>query len=186
MHLIIMIRNVPRMTSIREVAFAAGVSRQTVSRVVNDHPSVRPSTRRRVLQTMERMGFVVHNGARSLRSRRSRVIGVLVESDAGAEAREFLPTLEAAARRQGLWMLVGFSASGEDAQRGVNRLRAAAVDGVVVLSASRGDEDADDPAIAGFPVLRICIDGFSTAATDDLADIAAAAVAGVSDIAARA
>ena len=42
---------------VREVARAAGVSSQTVSRVINDHPSIRPETRRRVLEAMEALEY---------------------------------------------------------------------------------------------------------------------------------
>ncbi|MDR2722916.1 MAG: LacI family DNA-binding transcriptional regulator, partial [Cellulomonadaceae bacterium] len=40
-----------------DVAARAGVSHQTVSRVLNDHPSVRPATRDRVLAAIEELGY---------------------------------------------------------------------------------------------------------------------------------
>ena len=55
-----------RPASIRDVAAAAGVSYQTVSRVINSHPSVRESTRKHVLATIDNLGFRPNRAARAL------------------------------------------------------------------------------------------------------------------------
>jgi DNA-binding LacI/PurR family transcriptional regulator len=55
-----------RAISIRNVAAAAGVSYQTVSRVINGHPSVKASTRELVLATVDRLGFRPNRAARAL------------------------------------------------------------------------------------------------------------------------
>jgi LacI family transcriptional regulator len=64
--------------TIIDVAAQAGVSFGTVSRVINNDIHVKKETRERVLQTMERLGFVVNRQARSLAGGRSNSIGVLV------------------------------------------------------------------------------------------------------------
>lgn len=56
----------PRAPNIRDVARAAGVSHQTVSRVINGHPALRDSTRQRVLQAMEELRFRPNRAARAL------------------------------------------------------------------------------------------------------------------------
>lgn len=61
-----------------DVAREAGVSYATVSRVVNGKAHVRPEKRERVLQAMERLGYVANQQARSLAGGRSQVIGLLV------------------------------------------------------------------------------------------------------------
>ena len=63
--------------AMRDVATAAGVSAQTVSRVLNDHPNVQESTRRRVLAVVEELGYRRNNTARALVTGRSKTIGVL-------------------------------------------------------------------------------------------------------------
>ena len=63
--------------TIEQVAGAAGVSPQTVSRVVNNHPSVAPKTRQRVLRAIARLGYQPNILARSLVHRRSHTLGVV-------------------------------------------------------------------------------------------------------------
>src|SRR5206468_4405420 len=60
-----------------DVAALAGVSYQTVSRVINDQPGVRDSTRERVLAAMRELGYRPSPAARSLASGRSRTIGIV-------------------------------------------------------------------------------------------------------------
>jgi DNA-binding LacI/PurR family transcriptional regulator len=68
----------PRRTaSIRDVAKAAGVSRQTVSRVINNHPSLRPETRDRVLSVIDELQYRPNRIARALGTRRSQTLGVI-------------------------------------------------------------------------------------------------------------
>lgn len=69
------------MTSVRgleEIARLAGVSRSTVSRVVNDHPSVRPEVRERVQRIIAETGFQPNAAARSLASQRSYMLGLVI------------------------------------------------------------------------------------------------------------
>ena len=64
-------------STIREVASAAGVSTQTVSRVINERPDVSPETRRRVQNVIDRLGYRPSALARSLISQRSYTLGVV-------------------------------------------------------------------------------------------------------------
>jgi LacI family transcriptional regulator len=64
--------------TLEEIAELAGVSRSTVSRVVNDHPSVRDGVRERVLQVIQETGYQPHAAARSLVTRRTHIIGVVI------------------------------------------------------------------------------------------------------------
>jgi LacI family transcriptional regulator len=63
--------------TIRDVASAAGVSRQTVSRVLNSKPDVAPETRQRVLEIIEQLGYRPSSIARSLTQGRSFTLGVV-------------------------------------------------------------------------------------------------------------
>ncbi len=69
-----------RKTTIEEVAGLARVSIKTVSRVINDEPNVRPSTRQRVLDAIERLHYHPSQSARSLAGARSYLIGLLYDN----------------------------------------------------------------------------------------------------------
>lgn len=60
-----------------DVARLVNVSKQTVSRVLNDHPSVRAQTREAVLEAMRTLGYRPSRSARSLASGRTRMLGVI-------------------------------------------------------------------------------------------------------------
>ena len=64
--------------TLMDVARDAGVSRSTASLVLRDSPLVADSTRARVLASMQRLGYVYNRAAASLRTRRSRTIGLVV------------------------------------------------------------------------------------------------------------
>src|SRR6218665_727740 len=90
-----------RMPSIRDVARLAGVSHQTVSRVLNDHPSIRPETRKRVEDAISVLDYRPNLAARALVTSTRTTIGVL-----SATIGEFGPTssiasIEDAARAEG-------------------------------------------------------------------------------------
>ena len=66
-----------RAPSMADVAALAGVSHQTVSRVLNDHPMVKQETRERVLASIEQLGYRRNNAARALVTNRSGLIGLV-------------------------------------------------------------------------------------------------------------
>jgi len=63
--------------TIKQVAKAAGVSTQTVSRVINDRPDVAPETRERIQQVIDELGYQPSMLARSLIQQRSYTLGVV-------------------------------------------------------------------------------------------------------------
>lgn len=65
------------MPNIFDVAAAAGVSHQTVSRFLKGDPTVRPQTRERIEEAVERLGYRPNAAARALASRRTRTIGLV-------------------------------------------------------------------------------------------------------------
>jgi LacI family transcriptional regulator len=71
-----MMRN-PKRVTIKEVAQAAGVSAQTVSRVLNDRPDVAPETRQRIQHIIDTLGYQPSALARSLIQQRSYTLGVV-------------------------------------------------------------------------------------------------------------
>jgi DNA-binding LacI/PurR family transcriptional regulator len=87
--------------SIRDVAAAAGVSYQTVSRVINGHPSVKESTRELVLATIEALGFRPNRAARALAGGPVQSVTVLTPNTILYGHRSALQGIEEAARAKG-------------------------------------------------------------------------------------
>jgi DNA-binding LacI/PurR family transcriptional regulator len=90
-----------RPASILDVAAAAGVSYQTVSRVINDHPSVRPATRELVLAAIEQLGFRPNRAARALRGAQARSVTVVTPNTSLYGYQAALQGIEEAARAAG-------------------------------------------------------------------------------------
>lgn len=87
--------------SIRDVARIAGVSRQTVSRVINSHPSLRPETRDRVQAVINQLGYRPNRVARALGGNRSRTIGVLASQRTQYGPAAAIQGIESAAQEVG-------------------------------------------------------------------------------------
>ena len=120
-----------------DVAEAAGVSHQTVSRVLNGHPSVRPETRERVLAQVARLGYRRNPAARTLASRRTRRIGVVTSGSALFGPTSTLIAVELAAREVGLHVSLTTVArwEGDVVGRVLEHFLAQGVEGVVVIAA---------------------------------------------------
>lgn len=138
----------------------AGVSRATVSRVVNGSPRVSPDVRSDVQAAIERLGYVPNRAARSLVTRRSDSIAVVITEPTGRLFSDpFFPRLlrgistELAARDRQLILLMPESVADEG--RTADYLTAGHVDGALLVSLH-----ADDPlparlGAAGMPIVMV-------------------------------
>src|SRR5262245_15242725 len=90
-----------------DVARVAGVSHQTVSRVLNDHPSVRDETRVRVRAAIAQLGYRPNRAARTLVTGRSQVLGVVAQSSTLYGPASLLAAFEQAAALAGFAVSVG-------------------------------------------------------------------------------
>lgn len=118
-----------------EVALLAGVSHQTVSRVLNDFPGVRPETRKRVLEAVEALGYRRNIAARLLASARSKVVGVVTYGTAQYGPASVILGLQAAARTTPYELtVIGVSDISHDSFRAaVNRLLERSVECLVLV-----------------------------------------------------
>ncbi len=120
--------------TIKDVAIRARVSTASVSRVLNGSGAVTEPTRQRVLRAAQHLRYTPHEAARSLITRRTRTIGVLLPDIHGEYFSELIRGIDRAARLRGLHLLV--SSSHGDADEAALALRAmnGRVDGVLVMS----------------------------------------------------
>ncbi|WP_349428730.1 substrate-binding domain-containing protein [Microbacterium sp. LWS13-1.2] len=126
----------PTRVGVRDVARAAGVSTQTVSRVINEHPNIRPETRDRVLQAIAALGYRVNNAARTLGTRTTRTLGVIASDATLYGPAVGIAALEAAARDAGRWIATAYSDASDEAsvRDAADRLLGQGVDGLIVLA----------------------------------------------------
>jgi DNA-binding LacI/PurR family transcriptional regulator len=89
-----------------EVAKLAGVSHQTVSRVVNDSPDVSETTRTKVREAITKLGYRPSNSARSLASQRSHTIGLIAGGLRFYGPISAISAIESVARSHGLFLSV--------------------------------------------------------------------------------
>jgi DNA-binding LacI/PurR family transcriptional regulator len=88
-------------TVMSDVAQLAGVSKQTVSRVFNDQPKVRPETRERVLSAARQLGYRPNLAARALTTGRTRTLGVITSDAVSYGPAATLQAINTAARDAG-------------------------------------------------------------------------------------
>lgn len=96
----------PRAATITDVAKAARVSVASVSRVMNGHDNVLPETRQRIEAVIEKLRYVPHTAARSLITKRTQSIGVLLPDLYGGFFSELIRGIDAAARELKLQLLL--------------------------------------------------------------------------------
>lgn len=117
-----------------DVAAVAGVSAQTVSRVVNDSPRVDPATRAKVDAAMVQLGYRMHRAARALRTGRTDTIGLIVSTLATVGNSRMLQALADAASARGFALTVVTASGREGVADSFERLRDQGIDGAVILN----------------------------------------------------
>ncbi|MFJ1511682.1 LacI family DNA-binding transcriptional regulator [Cellulosimicrobium funkei] len=146
-----------RPPAMSDVARLAGVSHQTVSRVLNDHPSVRPETRDRVLDAIATLGYRRNSAARALVTMRSGTIGVVTTGSALYGPTSTLIAVEEAAREQGYFVSVATIRryDADTMHRVLEHFMDQGVEGIVVIAPQTDVAAAVDSFRAPVPVIMI-------------------------------
>ena len=144
---------VNRPPTIRDVAARAGVSHQTVSRVMNDSPRVTAATRERVLASIEELGFVPSPLARGLLSNKTRSLGVVAEDISDHFFARMAAGAEAEARRRGYYLMIGSVEPGDDEAGYLRLMLERRVEGLIVARPSV--PLSAEAVTAGVPVVAV-------------------------------
>ena len=126
--------------TIKDVAREAGLSVASVSRALNGHSSVTVETRQHIEGVAKRLNYIPHSGARSLITRRTQTVGVLLPDIHGEFFSEIVRGIDSAARSRGMHLLVSSSHGDAAGTAAAFRSMSGRVDGILVMS-PHVDED---------------------------------------------
>ncbi|WP_420810935.1 LacI family DNA-binding transcriptional regulator [Desertimonas flava] len=149
-----------RRPGLHDVARVAKVSHQTVSRVLNDQPHVRPATRERVQQAIAELGYRRNAAARSLVTHRSGVIGLLTPRTHLYGPTRSMMEVEVAARKAGFFVSLASVADSSAAalDAAVEHFKDQAAEAVVLIAPEKAWLDAARVVSNDMPVVTLCAD----------------------------
>ncbi|RAX49843.1 LacI family transcriptional regulator [Arthrobacter sp. AQ5-05] len=146
-----------RAPSMRDVAQLAGVSAQTVSRVLSDHPNVQPDTRQAVREAARSLGYRRNATARALVTGRSNMIGVITLSTSSYSRMTLIVGIEreAAARGYSVTFVSITDLSARSLEEGLSRLVAQGVDGIITAIPLQGSSAEVESLLNEVPSVAI-------------------------------
>ncbi|MFC0470891.1 LacI family DNA-binding transcriptional regulator [Halalkalibacter kiskunsagensis] len=123
------------MATILDVAKLSGLSKTTVSRVINNHPYVSDKKRELVLKAMKELGYTPNPSARRLRGQLTTTIGVIVPRIVNPFFASLVNSIELAAYKKGHQVLICQSYEDKEKELAfLNLLKTKQVDGVIMTS----------------------------------------------------
>jgi LacI family transcriptional regulator len=145
------------MTTLKDVARVAGVSRATVSLVCRNSPLVAAKTRARVEQAMAEVGYVYNRSAANLRSSRTDTIGLVIPEIANPVYAEILQGIEKCMAPLGKQVVMASTSESLEVQdRILQRMLEMRVDGLIISAATGSAPSTFDACIrAGVPVVQV-------------------------------
>jgi LacI family transcriptional regulator len=144
------------MITIKEVSEFAKVSQSTVSRVLNDHPTVKPSNREKVYAAIEALGYKPNAFAQALASSRSNSIGLVVGSLEGWFFGSYMQVIEEHMRNNGYHVITTNGHTKQDTElESIQFLNSKRVDGLIVHSDMMSDEELIKASENGVPMIII-------------------------------
>jgi DNA-binding LacI/PurR family transcriptional regulator len=143
--------------NIYDVAKLAGVSHQTVSRVINNADYIKDDTRSKVQSAMESLGYVPNAAARALVTSKSKIVGILVSDIVYHGPAGMMHAMEKEARRGGFFAI---SASvdpldNSSIAQGIEHLRRLGIEGLVVITPQSDSVQAVERLVTDIPVVFI-------------------------------
>lgn len=148
-------RNAGERIGVRDVARVAGVSTQTVSRVLNDSPNLREQTRQRVLAAIEELGYRPNNAARSLGTATTRTLGVIATDTTLHGPTVAIAELVRAAAASGRWVSTAYADADDEAsvRDAVAHILGQGVDALVLVAPHLLTRQVLESARGGLPLV---------------------------------
>lgn len=140
--------------TIYDVANEAGVSMATVSRVVNGNPNVKPTTRKKVLDAIERLGYRPNAVARGLASKKTTTVGVIIPDIASIFFSELARGIEDIATMYNYNIILCNSDQNKDKELHLlNTLLGKQVDGIVFMGGKVTEEHVEEFKRSPVPIV---------------------------------
>lgn len=147
---------VSKRVTLKDVASSAGVSVGMASRVLGGYGSYSDATRVKVLASAKALGYRANAVARSLRTGRSKALGLAVTNIASYHWITFIRGVESAAARYGYQVILGHT--GDDPARERDHIRALHernVDGLIITPTADNEDRIRELVAAGFPIVLV-------------------------------
>ncbi|MCM3746191.1 catabolite control protein A [Paenibacillus pasadenensis] len=140
--------------TIYDVAREAGVSMATVSRVVNNNPNVKPQTRKKVYEAIERLGYRPNAVARGLASKKTTTVGVVIPDISNSNFAEVARGIEDIANMYHYNIILCNADKRKDKEiRVINTLLEKQVDGLLFMGGAVTEEHIQAFKTANVPVV---------------------------------
>lgn len=140
--------------TIYDVAREANVSMATVSRVVNGNPNVKPTTRKKVLETIERLGYRPNAVARGLASKKTTTVGAIIPDISSIFFSELTRGIEDIATMYKYNIILSNSDQNEDKElRLIDTMLEKQVDGIIFMGGEITDEHIRQFKTANVPIV---------------------------------
>ncbi len=145
--------------TIKDVAKLAGVSISTVSRVINNSKPVSPEVRRKVLDAIDELGYKPNQVARSLVTKKSNLIGVIVTDIGNSYVAQMIRGIEEVGRMYNYDILLSSSYGNPDTEmKFAELLRSKQVEGIILISETINKDVIDE--IKGFNIPFVYLNKF--------------------------
>lgn len=124
-------------TTLKDIADALSLSVSTVSRAMNDKDEIEASTRKKVKQKAQELGYRPNINARALRGKGTGLFGVVIDDNANPFYAEVVKGMEREARKRGLHLLLANTAADlEEEEFAIEFLQHRGVDGILIAPVS--------------------------------------------------
>lgn len=150
--------------NIKDIAKAAGVGVSTVSRVLNDQPDVKASTKSKVLKVIEELNYIPNNSARNLKRTKTNHIGIFIVGEYSSFFSKIVEAIELETAQERFALVLHFHKENEKTiESAVEFALEKRLAGLIILGGSMLSTDAgyldqlDIPIVLGSTVLNHCI-----------------------------
>ena len=146
--------------TIKDIALAAGVSHPTVSRALNNHPLVSETTRKRIIDLAQQMGYVPNSSARGLKTNRTHALGVIMRRIDDPFWSEVLDGVDSVLHPEGYSLFIASTHGNRQREKEVVKAMVQrGVDGVLLLAPQFSGEQSKILNSYNLPIVMVNNEG---------------------------